>query len=84
MSVKGNGNLKNALCLSVCRALLVVVFLLLLSPVLVELVDFYSCIALLKQVKSLRMNQKTQIIRSRLGLAKTGKKRFFLFILRDK
>lgn len=30
-----------------------VVFLLLLSPVLVELVDFNSCVALLKQVKSL-------------------------------
>lgn len=30
-----------------------VVFLLLLSPVLVELVDFNSCVALLKQVERL-------------------------------
>lgn len=41
-------------CVCVCiRDLLVVVLLFLLSPVLVELVDFNSCVALLKQVKSL-------------------------------
>lgn len=39
--------------LRVVQNSLVVVLLLLLSPVLVELVDFNSCIALLKQVKSL-------------------------------
>ena len=39
-------------------SLLVVVLLLLLSPVLVELVDFDGCVALLKQVKSLQVPQK--------------------------
>lgn len=58
MTVKGNEKRPLSQCLS---GLLVVVFLLLLSPVLVELVNFYSCIALLKQVKSLRMNKKTSI-----------------------
>lgn len=47
---------------SVCvRELLVVVFFLLLSPVLVELVDFNSSVALLKQVERLCMKQKPHI-----------------------
>lgn len=50
MCVNGDETLK------ICRhmsGLLMVVLLLLFSPVLVELVDFYSCVTLLKQVKSL-------------------------------
>lgn len=35
-----------------------VVLLFLLSPVLVELVDFNSCVSLLKQVKSLSVTRK--------------------------
>lgn len=38
-----------------------VVLLLLLSPVLVELVDFNSCVALLKQVKSLQVRKKAHV-----------------------
>lgn len=41
-------------CVCVCmRDLLVVVLLFLLSPVLVELVNFNSCVALFEQVKCL-------------------------------
>ena len=50
---KGNASLHTV---SIAENLLVVVFLLLLSPVLVELVDFDGCVALLKQVKSLPIN----------------------------
>lgn len=45
-----------------CRLdLLVVVLLFLLSPVLVELVDFHSGVALLKQVKSLQTATRIQL-----------------------
>lgn len=55
MCVNGDETLK------ICRhmsGLLMVVLLLLLSPVLVELVDLYSCVTLLKQVKGLWENGK--------------------------
>lgn len=39
-----------------------VVLLFLLSPVLVELVDFNSCVALLKQVKSLCGTRKRTFV----------------------
>lgn len=55
MCVNGDETLKIWRHLS---GLLMVVLLLLLSPVLVELVDFYSCVTLLEQVKSLWENRK--------------------------
>ena len=63
------------MCMCTCIwDLLVVVLLFLLSPVLVELVDFNSCVALLKQVKSLcdKMNAHTFVLYSYVLYRESG------------
>lgn len=62
-----------------------VVLFFLLSPVLVELVDFNSCVALLKQVKSLCVTRKQTYlscterrVREKKNLAQTHTHRHYL------